>query len=471
MRRQEVFAVLLAGLICAATSSLAGDPAVDFNNGRDKSGIVEAAVKKGKKRWANPLAKINEPSNKFVELDGLPRRTSVEARIEPSEPASQGRLPLPTGVACDQLPPSSDDPGGGTPALCAPSKARQPSIENPAAKTVPITGPYEPIPRDNPDYQDALALKSQLEGVGVAKPIDRIGAIPPPIRDGLLSRWPPLDSKRTELIGAARPLDADDEALSRFAFRLNVWLDNIFQRRRILESQGGEYDRLCLGRPLPDDEFAQCKAYQSRLNSCIGSHNASLSERNRLAGVWQDGKNCLLTRGGAFRARVINWVNDIVRPWTEDVRKALANSCDPLVSVTATAAPPTIGPRKNSVLSAIPKYSNSGPGSKPCPTTYKWTPSQTGMGLLITPSDRQQTTFQSSGMPGSQDFRVAATDNFSTKVGGVVVTVAGGVRCLVERHYDPGEDTTTCNYSCPFHGVFSQTHAGDVPCPEFYDDQ
>jgi len=446
----------------------AGDTQVDFDKGKDHSGIVETARKQKSKRWAKPLDKIKEFSTKFADLDNMPR----PAQSSPTTPTiaplvSTAALFPPSAVACEQMPPSSDDPGGGTPALCG-KKRRTDSASSPAANIVPITGPYEPLPRDDKDYQDAVWLKSQIEGIGAVNGVPNTKAsIPPPVRDALLNRWPPLYSKRTELIAQARPLDADDEALSRFAYRLNVWLDNIKRRKPILDSQLAQYNSGCLGRPLPDDEYKQCESYRSRFNDCVGRHNASLNERNRLAGVWQEGKNCLTSRGNSFRARVRDWITLIVKPWVEDARKALANACDPLISVSATATPPTIEPQKTSTLTAEPKYSTTGPDSKPCPTTYKWSPTFTTMGNLDGVTS-QTVTFTSSGLRGRQNFRVEASDDFSTQFAGVFVTIAGGRLCAVQRTYDRTENKTTCAYQCAQSSPTSY-FPGDVPCPQIFD--
>lgn len=468
MRLQLKNVVLTAAALLSAHLSFAEDHKVDFNSGIDRSGIIETAGRQKKQRWAKPLDKIQDFSTKFADLDNLPRPTQ-SAPITPTiaTPAAKGAFYPPSEVACDKMPPSSDDPGGGTPALCG-KKRRPSSSGSPAANVVPITGPYEPLPRDDKDYQDAVWLKSQIEGIGAVNGVPTAkGSIPPPIRDGLLNRWPQLYSKRTELIAQARPLDADDEALSLFAYRLNVWLDNIKRRKSDLDSQLAQYNSGCLGRPLPEDEYRKCESYRLRYNDCVARHNASLSERNRLADVWYQGKSCLTARGNSFRARVTDWVIGLVRPWAADARAALAKACDPLVSVVATATPPTILPRKTSTLNAEPKYSSSGPDSKPCPTRYKWKPAASHMGFLNSSTD-QSVTFTSSGERGRQDFRVEASDDFSTKISGVVVAVAGGTLCPVTRTYDPTENKTTCVYQCSI-PTTPLTFPGDVPCPQVFE--
>jgi hypothetical protein len=468
MRRQHFIVLMFASLISAVSTSHAGDTQVDFDKGKDHSGIVETARKQKNKRWAKPLDKIKEFSTKFADLDNTPRPNQSAPTTPTIAPmVSTAAFFPPSAVACDQMPPSSDDPGGSTPALCG-KKRRSNAASSPGANVVPITGPYEPLPRDDKDYQDAVWLKSQIDGIGAVNGVPNAKAsIPPAVRDALLNRWPPLYSKRSDLIAQARPLDADDEALSRFAYRLNVWLDNIKRRKSLLDSQGAQYDSGCLGRPLPEDEYRQCESYRLRFNNCVAGHNASLNERTRLADAWYQGKSCLTTRGNSFRARVTDWVIGLVRPWVADARAALAKACDPLISVAATATPPTILPRRTSTLNAEPKYSNSGPDSKPCPTQYKWKPAASNMGFLNSSTD-QSVTFTSSGERGRQDFRVEASDDFSTKIDGVIVTVAGGTLCPVTRTYDPTEDKTTCVYQCSI-PTTPLTVPGNVPCPQIFE--
>lgn len=466
MRRQST-AVALFGTLLLAVPLCAEDPKVDFNAGKDHSGIVESAKKQRKGRWAKPLTKLQDFSGKYSLLDALSRPAQSTQPVQAPATDSTSLLYPPSAVACDQMPPSSDDPGGGTPALCG-KKRTASTLTSTSGLFVPITGPYEPLPRDDQDYQDAVGLKSQIDSVGAGKGAPSIkGSIPPPIRDALLNRWPNLYNKRMELITQSKPLDADDESLSRFAYRLNVWYDTIKRRKSALDSQLAQYNSGCLGRPLPDGEYQACESYRVRFNSCAANHNASLNERNRLADVWYQGKSCLETRGNSFRNRVRDWVIGIVKPWSADARAALAKACDPLISVSAAATPQTILPRKTSVLEATPKYSTSGPDSKPCPTTYKWKPLFSTLGILDSDSIRS-VTFTSSGQRGTQDYRVEASDDFSTKVAGTVVTVAGGTICPVTRSYDPADDKTTCEYHCATQ-TMTITHGGNIPCPEMFD--
>lgn len=474
--------ISISGVIClsfAASFLMASEkPNINFDKGIDNTGIIESARRQGRMRRAGSLHPLLEPKKQPPELEALRlSRAAVIEDVESSksvEPTGRNdRLPLPI-LGCDRLPPGKDDPGGGTPSLCVAKPVRS-AIGRSFAETklVPITGPYEPLPRDNPEYHEALVLKEQLGtgGSGLTSDgpnlgVDKGGSIPPPVRDALLTRWVPLDQTRQDLISAARPLDADDEALSRFAVRLNKWLDSLVARRQILDSNASDYNRICLGRRLPDDEFEQCEDFRLRFKACAQAHNASRAEHDRLVGVWQRGKECLSSRGNDFRTRVLNWINQVIRPWIGDARKALENACDRLVSVSANAAPSVILPRGTSALSAVPKYADT--GEKPCATTFYWRPDvPTVYGSLNSPRG-QAVVFTSFGQRGRQDYRVEATDDFSTKVAGTVVAIEGGRICPVERTYEPEQDKTFCIYKCTI-PTTPLTLPGDVRCPEVFE--
>jgi hypothetical protein len=424
----------------------------------------------------NPLPKLEE---RLPELEALrllhPAVENYQA-LKFREPVlPKGRLPLPT-LACDQMPPSGDDPGGETPSLCLDAKSakRGESAGQSGTNFAPITGPYEPLPRDNEEYRQSIDLKEKLgtAGEGIVAtvsllPSGKDRSIPGHVRNALLTRWFALDQERTNLIIAARPLDSDDEALYRFAVRINTWYDRIVARKRVLDSNISDYNRLCLGRQLPRDEFEQCEAYRIRGNKCVDSHRASLAENERLVGVWQSGKKCLEARGTDFRTWVLNWINQVIKPWIGDTTQALENACDRLISLSATATPPVITPRGSSTFAAIPKYADT--GEKPCPTKFMWDPFGSAIGQINSQRD-QVVTFTSSGQRGTQQFRVEAADDFSAKVAGVVVTVAGGKLCPVDRTYDREENKTHCVYRCAV-PTTPLTFTGDLPCPQVFEQE
>lgn len=469
MRRAPFFAILSAGLLSVAGLLRAGDsPPVDFDNGRDASGIIEHARKQGRLRYALPLDPIKEAGPQPAGLETLPALPEPSIEVE-----TTGRLELPTGTGCEQDP-GKDDPGGETPSLCAASKAATRNLK--AAALVPVTGPYEPLPRDNPEYKESIALRERIIGdVGVT------GTIPPPVREALLNRWNLLDAKRTELIQAARPLDTDDERLSRFARRLNVWLDRINQRRTVLNANAATYNRLCLGRPLPDDEFRQCEAYRSRFNNCVDRHNASLGERNRLAGVWQSGKQCLESRGIPFREMVANWANRTVKIWNLDATKALAGGCRKVKSVRITPANPV--PLRTGgdtlTLQGFPVH-EEGEGS-PCPiVSWEWSKfSDDGdIGTLTPLSDPSMAQLVTGPREGVGSVILKVTDSMkNTAERAVPVRVSAAVdTCELDALASHPRVRDICVYKCAgsrpsgpldVYGMPDPANPGQLKCRPF----
>lgn len=428
--------LLLAGILRAGDS-----PEIDFNNGRDASGIIEHARKQGRLRYALPLDPIEEAGPQPAGLETLPALPEPSIEVE-----TTGKLPLPTGTGCEQDP-GKDDPGGETPSLCAVSKAASRNLK--ATMLVPITGPYEPLPRDNPEYKDSIVLRERLMG-----DVGKTGPVPPPVRDALLNRWNLLDAKRTELIRAARPLDTDDERLSRFARRLNVWFDRIMQRKAVLDANAATYNRVCLGRPLPEDEFRQCEAYRSRFNSCVDRHNASLRERNRLAGVWQSGKECLVRRGVPFREMVANWANRTVKPWISDAIKALEGSCRKVKSVRITPANPV--PLRTGgdtlTMQGFPVH-EEGEGS-PCPIVdWKWDKfnDQGDIGTLLPLPEPSMTQLVTGPREGVGSVILTVTDSMkNTAERAVPVRVSAAVEtCDLDGPSSHPHVNDFCVYKCP----------------------
>lgn len=378
---------------------------VDFDNGGDSTGIVEHARRQGRMRRAPvplPMSEIKQPED--LERLGLLMGFAREHKFVPpqAESPKMGRLPLPSGVACDQMPVSKDDPGGPTPSLCIAGKDRSRHEVAPSnTNFVPVTGPYEPLPRDNQDYKESVELKPQLGPVGdvikSASP-DMLSKFagpfpPPPIRGPLHVRWNEFDTMRTNFIADARRLDADDEAQSQFAYRLNKWLDNIRARKPVLDYQLSEYNRLCMGRQLPDDEFRQCKDFVTRYNNCVRAHNASLAERDRLAGVWQDNKRCLQSRGDAFRAQIVNWANVKIKPWLSDAKAAIAAACNRLRALELLPVNPKVATGGKALIFRAWAYFEG--EAKQCPVSYLWSADPAIGSLAVSPGSQLVATLTS----------------------------------------------------------------------------
>lgn len=438
----------------------AGDaPSVDFDKKVDSTGIVEHAKRRGKMRRAMPLNPIATVKKLPAELEAFRvAAATLSTAMDSPVAREKGRLPLPT-LACDQMPPSADDPGGETPSLCLDvRRANSASKIESAMGYSPITGPYEPLPRDNEDYKQTIDLKEKLGTAGEGfdtsslKESAKAGSIPGPVRNALLTRWIALDQERTNLILAARPLDSDDESLYRFAVRINTWYDRIVARKRILDSNIADYNRLCLGRELPRDEYEQCEAYRARGNRCIELHNASLAENDRLVGIWQSGKKCLEARGTDFRTWVLNWINQVIKPWIGDARKALDDACGKLKTIALVPAAPKVPTGgKSLIFKAWPTFED---GAKPCPVSYLWRADPAIGNLSVSPASQLVATLTSGASEAVGEVVVDGADTVGGMAKGTSkVSVVDRVQpCEIENHscrpLESGLIQNLCSYYC-----------------------
>lgn len=308
-------------------------PALDFDKQVDSTGIVEHAKQQGQMRrglprqlalhdWELPVEILKAGKN-ADHLVAKPESSVVD------NPTQKAPLPLPRTVACDEYPTDRDDPGGPTPSLCGKGKL---SIIHESQTRIsplsPVTGPYQPIVRDNPEYQQALSLRTQLEG-GVGLTV--LGG---PVSAGipgsgpLLAEFPAMAAHYDQAFKMAVALDRDDESLSDFADRIISWDNRMRARSNRLDTDGEIYDRLCLSHPVPPDEKKQCDAYVARYNQCVRAHNASLQKLRALAKVWQDQKACLQAKGDSFKSSFADWIKTTVLSWIGRAKKVADDGYD-----------------------------------------------------------------------------------------------------------------------------------------------
>lgn len=327
MRRLTTF-IVISFLASTAPPPMANDNhGIDFEAGKDASGIVAHAKEQGQMRRVRPLHHALD----IGELPGELRKLGGKEGVPPlpQEPSNargndKRPLPLPSKVACDDYPVSGDDPGGSVPSLCGTgdsSRGIANFARNPALS--PVTGPYEPIVRDDPDYMKALRLKGQLEGgAGLSNEGSAI-TTGIPGSGPVLAQFPPIAAQYDNFWRTAVALDRDDESLSAFGVRLNTWYDNLLARKKLLDSHEQTFNQLCTGRRLPADEKRQCDAYAKRHNNCVDAHNASLQRFNGLVKVWQDQKTCLQTKGNSFKSKFLDWIKITVLGWIGQADKVL----------------------------------------------------------------------------------------------------------------------------------------------------
>ncbi|MBI5594587.1 MAG: hypothetical protein HY928_00710 [Elusimicrobia bacterium] len=334
--------ISLAFILGALAVARATEPDVRFDQGTDASGIIERAKETGRPRRFEP----RPPTPLLEPIPFLPGwkfssggETNRGNDVGPLPPQAEDkrRLPLPKQTGCDIYPPENDDPDRQAPAvdLCTASvDDSHPGSMRSAFD--PLTGPYEPLVTEDGDYKKALALKEKLgtggEGFrGSIRSLLSDKRVYPPARELLLTRWDKdIAAPRANLIAIARPLDVDDERLFGFAKRLDAWFSLIKKRFDLLVSERNELNRLCGGRQLPNDELAQCNAYNDKLNACAGRHNKSNQAREAMRVIGQKSLGCLQGKGKSFRDKVNEWVKGIL-VWIGLANTALDgndNTCD-----------------------------------------------------------------------------------------------------------------------------------------------
>lgn len=434
---------------------------VDFDQGPDAHSVLEGARLNAGVSAIPPL-KVLMSVTRSERLRGVvvppslrlavwPPSDSPTAACDAYNPENDGR---PSGIHCAEAEKDKACPKGQTVRALLP----QFLLDLPVPLGSVFDGPFGPLPLGGAVYREGASLKSRVH----ASP-----SIPADTRGALLNDWTEIDTAGSVLTNEGNGLDVDDEALYADAVRLNVWEDRINARLAIGRELLARYNQGCRSGPVPPDEAAACNRWASQFNACVNRHNAAVKRYQQAAAIWDENYDRLEPKVSGFRARVQGWENLKIKPFMEKAKKALAEACAPLVSVSASATPSTIVPRKTSILAAKPKYSDSTPDAKPCPTKFKWKPSITALGSLSSDAG-QSVTFTSHGERGTQDLRVEASDDYSTKVAGTVVTIAGGKLCPVTRTYDPAEDKTTCAYACST-PTSPRIFPGNVQCPQMYD--
>lgn len=341
MRRIATF-IVMSFLALTTSLLMANDKhGIDFDKGTDATGIIEHAKEQGRMRHARPLHQVLDEGELPREL----ARLGV-ARVVPSLPQetsnSQGidkrPLPLPNKVACDEYPISEDDSGGSIPSLCGKGVSLDGAVVLTGKPAVtPVTGPYQPIVRDDPDYKRALYLKGQLEGGAGFHNHVNIISMGVPGSGPVLAQFPAIAARYDQYWKTSVALDRDDESLSVFADRLNAWYGKIQARRKLFASHKQTYKQLCEGRQLPRDEQIQCDAYANRFNDCVDVHNASLSKLQGLIQVWKDQRACLQSKGDSFKSSFLDWVKNTVRSWIGQATKVLEDGLDCKIGKTTLA--------------------------------------------------------------------------------------------------------------------------------------
>lgn len=323
MRRILKITLLVAGGLGVAFPAAAQQKKVDFDNGKDDTGIIEQAKTEGSLRYANPLRTLAAPR-------ALPKglTPAIKRTVHQRSAHVESGLDLPSSVPCDSYPTSADDPGGATPDFCGSGAAGRSLKQRKAASATTYTSWVE----GNPDYAEALSLKSQLEGGGVgvrAGGVSSLASVPG--AGPVLDRWPPIAAQHGTYLDQASRLDGQVDSFSAFTTRLNSWGGKIQARIDEANADTNQYNAACLGRPLPPDEYQACNAYKARFDQCVSAQNASLQQFQGLVQVWNNDKQCLQSNGDSFVKTFLDWIAGIVKPWISDAKKALEDGSDCVV--------------------------------------------------------------------------------------------------------------------------------------------
>ncbi|MFH2204871.1 MAG: hypothetical protein ABIJ96_17295 [Elusimicrobiota bacterium] len=327
---------ILTAVVLGASSSLrAKSPVIDFDNGSDSTGTIETAREKGGLRHLLPRFLDLKPGLQPEELKLIeaPWPSPAPAVSDSSQDSLSllQELPLPSRLPCEIYPVHEDDSGGETPSLCGNArKTSQNLMPSKGKRAVKTVGRYEQLITENEDYKKGLELKEQLGSVGEGIHFTNIHntGVPAPVRNALLVQWQGIESSKGELLPDARALDAGEIDQRRFAVRLNTWYNRLITRKEEYESQYATFKRLCLGRGLPPDEYAQCKAFQDALYSCGTAHNQSAQAHSDLVALWRRNKECLETKGATLLEKIKKWAEELIQPWIKKAQRALQGDYD-----------------------------------------------------------------------------------------------------------------------------------------------
>jgi hypothetical protein len=313
--------LLAAGGLGAVLPAAAQQKKVDFDSGKDDTGIIAQVKKEGSLRYANPLRTLDARSTLPAGLVPA-KKGSVHKR---SAHVVERGLDLPSSVPCDSYPPSADDPGGATPDFCGSGAAGRSSAQRKAASATTYASWVE----SNSDYAEALSLKSQLEGGGVGFRSGGVSSLASvPGAGPILDRWPPIASQHGTYLNQAGLLDGQGDSFSAFTARLNNWGGKIQARLDEAKTDTDQYNAACLGRPLPPDEYQACNAYKAGFDQCVSAHNASQQQFQSLVQIWNNNKQCLQSSGDSFVKTFLDWITSVVKPWASDAKKALQDDSD-----------------------------------------------------------------------------------------------------------------------------------------------
>ena len=231
---------------------------------------------------------------------------------------------------------------------------------------------------------DLLARMEQSEPYRTAAQYPPlIEDLPPEVRDPLKAEWASISTLWAGLTSEANGLEAEDDRLYARAEALDRNAERLERKAQVLKGDIDNFNRQCVGRPLPPDEYQACLRWRDDLQQRIRAHNAEVEQHNDAVNQWRSEVTDLRRRAGTESAngkqkaspwlpRVMGAEGQRLIPFSNAAKKALEErGCGRLTGLKIhPVAPPDLPTRSIQRFTATASFGP--PEDKPCPVTYLW---------------------------------------------------------------------------------------------------
>ena len=158
--------------------------------------------------------------------------------------------------------------------------------------------------------------------------------LPPEVRDPLKAEWAGISTIWTGLTSEADGLEGEDDRLYARAEALDRNAQRLERQGQTLKNEIDNFNRQCVGRPLPPDEYQTCLRWRDNLQQRIRGHNAEVEQHNNAVFQWRSEVTDLRRRAGTESAagkqkaspwlpRVIGVEGQRLIPFSNAAKKAL----------------------------------------------------------------------------------------------------------------------------------------------------
>ncbi len=192
---------------------------------------------------------------------------------------------------------------------------------------------------------DLLARMEQSEPYRTAAQYPPlIEDLPPEVRDPLKAEWASISTLWAGLTSEANGLEAEDDRLYARAEALDRNAERLERKAQALKGEIDNFNRQCVGRPLPPDEYQACLRWRDDLQQRIRAHNAEVEQHNNAVNQWRSEVTDLRRRAGTESAngkqkaspwlpRVMGAEGQRLIPFSNAAKKALEDSSRPVLKV------------------------------------------------------------------------------------------------------------------------------------------